>query len=134
MGLRRPFPWKRREVVVGKRREEWLDQAREHHRAGRLDAAASCYQRVLRIEPMHVDALIGLADVLESLGRNGEAILLLEGAMKRSPLCVLQARLADAFHAQGDLTARSRLMARPSSRSRPWLGRGGAWGAPRLAR
>ena len=59
---------------MGKHREEWLDQAREHHRAGRLDAAAACYQRVLQIEPMHVDALTGLADVLESLGRNGEAI------------------------------------------------------------
>lgn len=89
---------------MGKHREEWLDQAREHHRAGRLDAAAARYQRVLQIEPMHVDALTGLADVLESLGRNGEAILLLEEAMKRSPLCVLQARLADAFHAQGDLS------------------------------
>ncbi len=90
--------------VVGKRREEWLNQAREHHRAGRLEAAAARFRRVLQVDPADVDALIGLADVLESLGRNGEAISVLEDAVKRTPLSgPLQGRLADAFHAQGDL-------------------------------
>ena len=89
---------------MGKRREEWLDQAREHHRAGRLEAAAARYRRVLQVDPANVDALTGLADVLESLGRNGEAISVLEDAVKRSPLSgPLQGRLADAFHAQGNL-------------------------------
>lgn len=89
---------------MAKRREAWVDQARGHHRAGRLDAAAAQYRRVLQTEPAHVDALTGLADVLESLGRNGEAISILEEAISRLPFCgPLQGRLADAFHAQGDL-------------------------------
>ena len=74
--------------------EEWLNQARDTTVRDGWTLRPR-YQRVLQIEPMHVDALTGLADVLESLGRNGEAISLLEEAMKRSPLCVLQARLAD---------------------------------------
>jgi hypothetical protein len=58
----------------------------------------------LQIEPSHVDALVGLADALEALGRNEEAILLLEESVNRSPLSgILRGRLADAFHAQGDL-------------------------------
>ena len=89
---------------MAKRWQDLLDQAREDHRAGRLDAAAAQYRRVLQIEPSHVEALTGLADALETLGRNDEAMLLLEEAVKRSPLCgTLRSRLADAFHAQGHL-------------------------------
>ena len=56
--------------------------------------------------PDDVAALIGLADVLEALGRPAEAIDLLEQALARSsdsaPLC---SRLADAHHARRDLPA-----------------------------
>jgi tetratricopeptide (TPR) repeat protein len=88
---------------VGTRQEEWLDQARGDHRASRWEAAAEQYRRILQLEPSHVDALTGLADVLESWGRNGEAISLLENAVRQWPRGVLQARLADAYHAQGEL-------------------------------
>jgi predicted O-linked N-acetylglucosamine transferase (SPINDLY family) len=58
----------------------------------------------LRTEASHFDAVVGLADVLEALGRNVEAISLLEGALARSPFAApLHGRLADALHAQGVL-------------------------------
>jgi len=110
------------------RREEWLNQAREHHRAGRLDAAAARYKRVLQVESTRVDALIGLADVLEAKGRNDEAISLLELALQRSPLGVLQARLADSFHAQGDLSraieAYGKAVEQEPKLAGPWWGLG----------
>jgi tetratricopeptide (TPR) repeat protein len=116
-------------MVVGKRREEWLNQAREHHRAGRLDAAAARYTRVLQVHPTDVDALIGLADVLESLGRNGEAISVLEDAVKRTPLSgPLQGRLADAFHVQGHLgravEAYGKAVEQEPALAGPWWGLG----------
>src|SRR5271157_2075978 len=124
-------PGRARRSVVVMRQEEWLNQAREHHRAGRLDAATARYRRVLQVEPAHVDALTGLADVFESLGRNGEAILLLEEAVKRSPLCELQARLADAFHAQGDLSraieAYGKAVEQEPAVAGPWWGLGCAF-------
>ena len=89
---------------MGKREGIWLERAREHHRAGRLEAATSCYRRALGAEPADVDALIGLADALEALGRNAEAIEWLGQALVRSPDSgLLHGRIADAFHAQGDL-------------------------------
>jgi predicted O-linked N-acetylglucosamine transferase (SPINDLY family) len=88
------------------RRAGWLKQAREHHRGGRLDEAAALYRRVLQADPEYVDALIGLADVLEALGRGGEAVALLGEAVDRSPgSAALRGRLADAHHVQGDLPA-----------------------------
>jgi protein O-GlcNAc transferase len=112
--------------------EEWLNQAREHHRAGRLDAAAALYRRVLQVEPTHVDALTGLADVLESMGRNEEAILVLEEVVTRTPLSgPLQARLGDAFHAQGDLgraiEAYSKSVKQEPALVGPWWGLGCAF-------
>ena len=89
---------------MGKRGGEWLERAREHHRAGRLEAATSCYRRALGAEPVDVEALIGLADALEALGRNAEAIEWLERALVRSPDSgPLHGRMADALHIQGDL-------------------------------
>jgi protein O-GlcNAc transferase len=89
---------------VGERRGERLERAREHHRAGRLEDATSCYRQALQAEPDHVAALSGLADVLEAAGRPTEAIELLEHALVRSPdSAALCSRLADAHHAQGHL-------------------------------
>ena len=86
------------------RTKELLEQAREHFRFGRMDSAALCYQQVLRSEPSQLDALIGLADSLESLGRNLEVIALLEQSLTQTPFpALVQRRLADAFHVQGDL-------------------------------
>ena len=87
-----------------RRRDEWLHEARDHYSAGRMDTAALCYQQVLRTEPSHVDALIGLADSLEALGRNSEVISFLEECLSQSPCSgLVRCRLADALHVQGDL-------------------------------
>jgi protein O-GlcNAc transferase len=86
------------------RQGEMLEQAREHHRAGRMETAAMCYQHVLQTEPTQIDALIGLADALEALGCTSEVISLLEQTLTHSPCpALVQGRLADAFHVRGDL-------------------------------
>jgi len=84
-------------------RRQLIEEAREHHRSGRIESAILCYQQVLQSEPTLVDALIGLADALEALGRNTEAITLLEQYLTHTPCSAwAQGRLADAFHVQGD--------------------------------
>jgi predicted O-linked N-acetylglucosamine transferase (SPINDLY family) len=89
---------------MGRRDSNLLDLARQQHRAGRLDEAERLYRRVLQAEPAHLEALTGLSDVLEALGRNAEVIEMLEGVLARSPdSAPLHGRLADAFQAQGDL-------------------------------
>jgi len=53
---------------------------------------------------MRQEALIGLADVLEALGRWDEVTSLLARALERTPSSApLRGRLADGFQAQGDL-------------------------------
>lgn len=89
---------------MGEHRARWPERAREHHRAGRLEDATSCYRLALRAEPARVDVLTGLADALEALGRNDEAIEQLEQALARCPdSASLHGRLGDALHARGDL-------------------------------
>ena len=83
--------------------DDWMSQAREHQRAGRLDEAAGLYRRVLDSRPAQGEASIRLAEVLEAQGRPGEAIPILEAAIPWSPdPARLYAALADALHAQGD--------------------------------
>jgi len=89
---------------LGKRREQTLREAQEHHAAGRLELAARSYQSFLSDEPLHVDALLALSDVLESLGRNAEAIAGLELAVQSLPFeARLHGRLADALQIQGEI-------------------------------
>ncbi len=115
-------------------REGWLERAGEHHGAGRLEDAVWCYRRVLQAAPDDVAALIGLADVLEALGRPTEAIDLLAQAVARSsdsaPLC---SRLADAHHARRDLPAAieayRRAIAQGADQAAVWWGLGCALAA-----
>src|SRR5437879_6104848 len=51
-----------------------LEAGVAHHRAGRLDAARSCYERVLAINPDNVQALDLLGVVHAFQGRGDEAI------------------------------------------------------------
>ncbi len=112
---------------MGKQEMAWITEARGCHRAGKLDEAAMLYRRILGSDPDHVEALLGLADVLEARGEGGPLLRLLEGAVERSgKLAPLHERLGDARHAQGDLAGAIPCYVR-SLELEP--GRGGAlWG------
>ncbi|HUO83220.1 MAG TPA: tetratricopeptide repeat protein [Gammaproteobacteria bacterium] len=59
-----------------------LQQAIEHHRAGRLEEAGRLYRRVLAVEPAQADALHFLGLVEHQAGRHAAAIPLLEAAIR----------------------------------------------------
>lgn len=99
------FVERTRRQALGKRQEEWFNQAQEHLRAGRHEAAVTRFQKVLQVRPWHPGALIGMVDALEVLGRNTEAIGILEEAAKEEANGPLRGRLADAFHAEGNLAS-----------------------------
>jgi predicted O-linked N-acetylglucosamine transferase (SPINDLY family) len=108
---------------------EWMRQALEHHRAGRLEEAAAVYTRIVAERPAHREAPIRLAEVLEALGRLEEAIALFEEMVRRSPDAAgLLCGLADALHAQGDrpraIDAYRRAVALDSSLEAAWWGLG----------
>ena len=55
-----------------------LDEARRHHRAGRIDRAASLYQRVLAGDPENADAAHMLGVLSSERGQSAQAAALLE--------------------------------------------------------
>ncbi len=59
----------------------WFKSAVEHHRAGRMEQALEGYREALRAEPAHGEALTGLCQVLEALGRADEAVPFLDTAL-----------------------------------------------------
>jgi predicted O-linked N-acetylglucosamine transferase (SPINDLY family) len=77
----------------------WFESAVEHHRAGRLEQALAGYREALRAEPAHGEALTGLCQVLEALGRSDEAVPFLDGA--------LGLRVEPEGHSQFDAACRS---------------------------
>lgn len=82
--------------------DTWMDEARGHQQGGDLDRAASAYRRVLHSRPAHVDALIGLADLLDASGQGPEALgLLEEGVARVTDSAALLERLANARQARG---------------------------------
>ena len=89
---------------MGENDGDMLKEAHEQHRAGRLDRASACYRRILEFDPTHVEAVVGLANVLETGGDGVSARALLEDAVRLLPgSATLCERLADARHALGDL-------------------------------
>jgi len=62
-----------------------LDEAVRFHRAGRLDEAATLYQRILRSKPKHVDALHLLGLVAHQKGNNTQARTLVGKALRLQP-------------------------------------------------
>ena len=62
-----------------------FEEGVSHHRAGRLDAAAASYQRVLEKEPAHWRALHALGVVKHQRGASGEAVSLIEKAVALRP-------------------------------------------------
>jgi protein O-GlcNAc transferase len=62
-----------------------IDQAIDHHRAGRLPEAARLYRRVLEREPEHTDALYLLGLVAHQTGDHTEAIELIRKSLELVP-------------------------------------------------
>ena len=65
--------------------DDILRAALAHHRAGRAEAAAALYQRVLRQSPGHADALHLFGVLHAQAGRLEEALPLLTKAARRAP-------------------------------------------------
>src|SRR3954463_15615386 len=88
-----------------------LQEALTHHRAGRLERAATLYAQVYRAQPRNFDGLHlgGLATL--QLGRPAQAIELLEKAIKINPasgltvmgLGIAQAQLGKRAEAEASL-------------------------------
>lgn len=69
-----------------------LDEAMEHHRAGRIDRAASLYRAVLAEERLHPDALHMLGVIAQQKGNAALALSLIEAALAVRP------GMAQAWH------------------------------------
>ena len=65
--------------------DDMLRAALAHHRAGRVEAAAALYQRVLRRSPGHADALHLFGVLHAQVGRLEEALPFLTKAARRAP-------------------------------------------------
>lgn len=112
---------------MGPLEERLLREALEHIQAGRLEAAASCYRRILQNQPDCVHVVTGLADVLEALGRVPEAVALLEQSSTASPgsaPCAAGWRMVCMLRVT--FIAQSRSISRRSCSIPPWLEHGGA--------
>ncbi|MDH3583366.1 MAG: tetratricopeptide repeat protein [Phycisphaerae bacterium] len=64
---------------------ELLDHGRQHHAAGRLDAARRAYHKILDADPEHPDALHLAGLVAQQQGDAARAIELIERAIARQP-------------------------------------------------
>ena len=71
--------------VAGGPVDDMLRAALAHHRAGRVEAAATLYQRVLSQSPGHADALHLFGVLHAQAGRLEEALPLLTKAARRAP-------------------------------------------------
>ena len=64
------------------RKDPRYDSALEHYRAGRLNEALAAFREILRADLGHAEALAGLCQVLETLGRPEEAVPYLDRALE----------------------------------------------------
>jgi len=62
-------PRRRQQSVLGLRRT-----AQAHERAGRLEEALGCWRRIVEVRPRSPDLLNRIGDILDRLGRPGEAV------------------------------------------------------------
>jgi predicted O-linked N-acetylglucosamine transferase (SPINDLY family) len=83
---------------------EFLEQAKEHHVAGRLAAARESYLQILRQTPEHPEAMHGLGMLEFQSGRPREAAELIQRAIAAAPdRAQYHANLGVALAALGDL-------------------------------
>jgi len=84
--------------------QQSLDQATEHHMAGRLVEAAALYQQILQTDPQHPLALHLLGVVALQQGNAGLAVELINKAVTSKPdFAEAYGNLAAAYQSLGDL-------------------------------
>ena len=82
-----------------------LDQALEHHKAGRLEEAEAAYRELLAREPEHADALHWLGVMAYQLGQHETAVELIGRALALNPNYVeAHNNLGLALRARGQMT------------------------------
>jgi tetratricopeptide (TPR) repeat protein len=82
-----------------------MQEAKDHHRAGRLPQAAALYQQVLQSEPNHPEALHLLGLIAQDNGQLDAAVELMRKASAIRPSAAVFYNLAVALHVKGDLDA-----------------------------
>ena len=82
-----------------------LDQALQHHKAGRLEEAEAAYRELLAREPEHADALHWLGVMAYQLGQHETAVELIGRALALNPNYVeAHNNLGLALRARGQMT------------------------------
>ena len=82
-----------------------LEQALQHHKAGRLKEAEAIYREILAREPTHPDALHWLGVMAYQLGQHETAVELIERALARQPdYAEAHNNLGLALRARGQMT------------------------------
>jgi tetratricopeptide (TPR) repeat protein len=85
-------------IATGRSAQECVEAALVHHRAGRLDVAASLYREVLATDAGNFDALHMLGVVCQQLGQSAEAAEFIERAVAIVPRnAVAHGNLAHAY-------------------------------------
>ena len=83
----------------------WLKLATQHLQAGRLAQAKSGYEQVLRVNPLHPEALQWMGVVWHQLGDNEKAIELVRQAIDLAPaIAFFHSTLGNVLQAVGRST------------------------------
>ena len=83
----------------------FLQEAIEHHRAGRFPQAESLYRKILHAAPDHPDALHLLGLIAHQAGKIELAVELIGRAIRMSPSAPMHYNLGVALQAQGEMDA-----------------------------
>jgi protein O-GlcNAc transferase len=86
-----------------------LENALEHHRAGRLEQAKILYLQILQAQPNHPDALHLLGLISLQHGQHEQAINLINQAIALAPTATMVSNLGHALQSKGDLDAAIRM-------------------------
>ncbi len=63
----------------------WINLAMSYQNSGLLDKSEECYEKALSLEPLNQRANIGFCELLRTLGRNNEAIVILKKLSENYP-------------------------------------------------
>ena len=63
----------------------WINLAISYQNSGLLDKSEECYKKALSLEPLNQTANIGFCELLRTLGRNDEALVILKNLSKSLP-------------------------------------------------